>query len=108
MVRRPPRSTRTATLFPYSTLFRSRNVLAGGRGGDHRTGNGHQGAIFAGYPAVRRGAGLDRASAGDGGRRGGAKPARAGRIALDRPTSAFVRSLFPGIGNRVEIGRAHV
>src|SRR3546814_4073140 len=86
MVRRPPRSTRTATLFPYSTLFRSRNVLAGGRGGDHRTGNGHQGAIFAGYPAVRRGAGLDRASAGDGGRRGGAKPARAGRIALDRPT----------------------
>src|SRR3546814_12531423 len=24
MVRRPPRSTRTATLFPYTTLFRSR------------------------------------------------------------------------------------
>src|SRR3546814_6713163 len=25
MIRRPPRSTRTATLFPYTTLFRSRS-----------------------------------------------------------------------------------
>src|SRR3546814_5976231 len=31
MIRRPPRSTRTDTLFPYTTLFRSR-----GRGGDRR------------------------------------------------------------------------
>src|SRR3546814_19251390 len=27
MIRRPPRSTRTDTLFPYTTLFRSRAVL---------------------------------------------------------------------------------
>src|SRR3546814_13238566 len=27
MIRRPPRSTRTDTLFPYTTLFRSRPVL---------------------------------------------------------------------------------
>src|SRR3546814_10704130 len=27
MIRRPPRSTRTDTLFPYTTLFRSREVL---------------------------------------------------------------------------------
>src|SRR3546814_9869402 len=26
MIRRPPRSTRTATLFPYTTLFRSTNI----------------------------------------------------------------------------------
>src|SRR3546814_3240318 len=26
MIRRPPRSTRTDTLFPYTTLFRSRNI----------------------------------------------------------------------------------
>src|SRR3546814_17093226 len=26
MIRRPPRSTRTDTLFPYTTLFRSRNM----------------------------------------------------------------------------------
>src|SRR3546814_19846388 len=28
MIRRPPRSTRTDTLFPYTTLFRSRAALA--------------------------------------------------------------------------------
>src|SRR3546814_11853739 len=28
MIRRPPRSTRTDTLFPYTTLFRSRRRLA--------------------------------------------------------------------------------
>src|SRR3546814_4163091 len=27
MIRRPPRSTRTDTLFPYTTLFRSRQLL---------------------------------------------------------------------------------
>src|SRR3546814_9487196 len=27
MIRRPPRSTRTDTLFPYTTLFRSRNFI---------------------------------------------------------------------------------
>src|SRR3546814_3112070 len=31
MIRRPPRSTRTDTLFPYTTLFRSRRAR-GGRG----------------------------------------------------------------------------
>src|SRR3546814_1958314 len=30
MIRRPPRSTRTDTLFPYTTLFRSPGDLAGG------------------------------------------------------------------------------
>src|SRR3546814_12520310 len=29
MIRRPPRSTRTDTLFPYTTLFRSPGVRAG-------------------------------------------------------------------------------
>src|SRR3546814_14591987 len=28
MIRRPPRSTRTYTLFPYTTLFRSRGAIA--------------------------------------------------------------------------------
>src|SRR3546814_5919980 len=30
MIRRPPRSTRTDTLFPYTTLFRSQPGFAGG------------------------------------------------------------------------------
>src|SRR3546814_17463121 len=29
MIRRPPRSTRTDTLFPYTTLFRSNGSMAG-------------------------------------------------------------------------------
>src|SRR3546814_19225314 len=30
MIRRPPRSTRTDTLFPYTTLFRSKDILQEG------------------------------------------------------------------------------
>src|SRR3546814_4959034 len=33
MRRRPPRSTRTDTLFPFTTLFRSWNLYVGGNGG---------------------------------------------------------------------------
>src|SRR3546814_11685483 len=33
MIRRPPRSTRTDTLFPYTTLFRSEDELLGVQGG---------------------------------------------------------------------------
>src|SRR3546814_6441970 len=65
MIRRPPRSTRTDTLFPYTTLFRSvrRRLLLsrrrdrgdaearGARGGDRHAG--------------RRGIALDREHAGD-------------------------------------------
>src|SRR3546814_7280765 len=32
MIRRPPRSTRTDTLFPYTTLFRSRKEVEGEEG----------------------------------------------------------------------------
>src|SRR3546814_3926222 len=35
MIRRPPRSTRTDTLFPYTTLFRSADVSAHDGGADH-------------------------------------------------------------------------
>src|SRR3546814_6038929 len=33
MIRRPPRSTRTDTLFPYTTLFRSRSHASGAKPG---------------------------------------------------------------------------
>src|SRR3546814_2660334 len=42
MIRRPPRSTRTDTLFPYTTLFRSQQTVAG-------LANGSQ-VSFAGVP----------------------------------------------------------
>src|SRR3546814_2464941 len=63
MIRRPPRSTRTDTLFPYTTLFRSISrpdqflgLLSGGRRGDgERECAGHRGRSapgFAPQPAV--------------------------------------------------------
>src|SRR3546814_6048968 len=39
MIRRPPRSTRTDTLFPYTTLFRSRPACPGT---DRRPARGHR------------------------------------------------------------------
>src|SRR3546814_14845231 len=40
MIRRPPRSTRTDTLFPYTTLFQSQLEALFDLGGLLRTGNG--------------------------------------------------------------------
>src|SRR3546814_2158971 len=37
MIRRPPRSTRTDTLFPYTTLFRSQLYVGLGLGGSNIT-----------------------------------------------------------------------
>src|SRR3546814_18616870 len=51
MIRRPPRSTRTETLFPYTTLFRSHVV------GD--VGDGHQQVPAAGILRIVVGLGED-------------------------------------------------
>src|SRR3546814_2189994 len=39
MIRRPPRSTRTDTLFPYTTLFRSADEALPGQSVEHSLGN---------------------------------------------------------------------
>src|SRR3546814_7343204 len=62
MIRRPPRSTRTDTLFPYTTLFRSRGDGAGAGRQVGRSGRG-------------RGAGV-RAQGGGGPRPGGRRGRR--------------------------------
>src|SRR3546814_4491651 len=49
MIRRPPRSTRTDTLFPYTSLFRSHERLGGSDGG--RTGAVRGRASRASRPA---------------------------------------------------------
>src|SRR3546814_3911544 len=46
MIRRPPRSTRTDTLFPYTTLFRSAHRVRLFRGGFGR-------AFIFGQPAIK-------------------------------------------------------
>src|SRR3546814_15549758 len=57
MIRRPPRSTRTDTLFPYTTLFRSRVLLLASVVG-FTGGRGRVGLVFLGGElAVRVGIG---------------------------------------------------
>src|SRR3546814_2346498 len=52
MIRRPPRSTRTDTLFPYTTLFRSEKRLYGS---DNATGSGAQLALeWQAYTMLRK------------------------------------------------------
>src|SRR3546814_11065431 len=42
MIRRPPRSTRTDTLFPYTTLFRSKEARGRGRDRRERPADAHR------------------------------------------------------------------
>src|SRR3546814_17138786 len=48
----PPRSTRTDTLFPYTTLFRSANMDQRGTGGKTAVGAGAGAAVGAGLGAL--------------------------------------------------------
>src|SRR3546814_12597513 len=106
MIRRPPRSTRTDTLFPYTTLFRSYRlaIFRAGQRSDPRD------ATFSLFDTIARGevrhVGTDQGGAGDhrrgvrdhrdhpGGGRRPARPARlylvlsAGRPRADRERSA--------------------
>src|SRR3546814_12886685 len=63
MLRRPPRTTRTDTLFPYTTLFRS---LDGVHEGEVAHGPGEEGALGIAGAAQEEGGGrevVDRADA---------------------------------------------
>src|SRR3546814_4921484 len=54
MVRRPPRSTRTYTLFPYATLFRSADPAAGQKMPRATPAMNDDIASSFGFPAVGR------------------------------------------------------
>src|SRR3546814_16387867 len=62
MIRRPPRSTRTDTLFPYTTLFRSAapgSVVGGGEAAAGHDGDDVEGAVAQGIerphePAIEK------------------------------------------------------
>src|SRR3546814_11620853 len=75
MIRRPPRSTRTDTLFPYTTLFRSAK-LRGARG-NAVTGGGCRTAAARLHAAGAARPGSKPGRAQVGGREGGALPASA-------------------------------
>src|SRR3546814_10341064 len=55
MIRRPPRSTRTDTLFPYTTLFRSLERKFGLVGGDIMHGNMSLDQLWAARPVLGNG-----------------------------------------------------
>src|SRR3546814_1610807 len=52
MIRRPPRSTRTDTLFPYTTLFRSVEPRVGAAWGRHQLGGRRQRRLPVEHDAV--------------------------------------------------------
>src|SRR3546814_4166029 len=79
MLRRPPRSTRTDTLFPYTTLFRSLRR----RGGCHRP------TVVAVVSAPR----ATRGVAGDGGPCAHA----AGRLDIDNPAPTVAAAGTAGL-----------
>src|SRR3546814_16412937 len=57
MIRRPPRSTRTDTLVPYTTLFRSKTTLLRLIGGFEQPSGGEiflQGSPLGGLPPFKR------------------------------------------------------
>src|SRR3546814_11095610 len=85
MIRRPPRSTRTDTLFPYTTLFRSGSHLFRCAGGHH----------------------IDGARPGGDGKRVGDRAEIASAIIDDRDLFSH-QSAPPSVPLVEEIGRAHV
>src|SRR3546814_16464906 len=129
MIGRPPRSTRTDTLFPYTTLFRSFAVRAdqrrrrrgagdprpgdagasaaelspAGQHRDHRGGAGGSGAVRGGLrppPAgARSGSGIRRLTRRDGRLRAGACLGRSG-IYIDRTSVVYGKS----VSVRVDLG----
>src|SRR3546814_12000708 len=70
MIRRPPRSTRTDTLFPYTTLFRSLALCCGRSRARHppfpqrNLPHGADGEMPAPHPAIEPGINLLRPQAG--------------------------------------------
>src|SRR3546814_12127117 len=104
MIRRPPRSTRTDTLFPYTTLFRSR--LKEGSTGITRGGFITQASI-AHLEARSRAATMPAAASARAKRGSRAEADAAGRLAIVR----LHRRRFRGAGFWLldaQIGRAHV
>src|SRR3546814_19886793 len=104
MIRRPPRSTRTDTLFPYTTLFRSPGPRGGG-GMPHAGGNAgirDRAAIFdqslEECPKLAWEIHFVRLSAAPP---GGARPSLQGRI---RHWKGFIFGKFSSAGHDGQVG----
>src|SRR3546814_4016259 len=105
MIRRPPRSTRTDTLFPYTTLFRSEAQPAERKAIERRIALAHQftAALGRRIERDRGGAGLVLAEPGAADR----------AFAIDRTRRGVdemldVARMARRLEHREKIGRAHV
>src|SRR3546814_1327278 len=115
MIRRPPRSTRTDTLFPYTTLFRSRDENGYDPARDYRSGAQYQQRVMR--PDERVYAGEDgryyckRNDGTTGLIVGGAAGGILGNV-IDGGHSRILGTLLGGaagaLAGRAAIGRAHV
>src|SRR3546814_14399072 len=92
MIRRPPRTTRTDTLFPYTTLFRSGWRTGGGGGAPggldcagSGSGFGERSRDLGGFPAPAR------PGTGNHHTRGGYGPASQQPAALLRGNARFIQ-----------------
>src|SRR3546814_6197779 len=112
MIRRPPRSTRTDTLFPYTTLVRSTTTgtaagetIVGTPGGDTVYGLGGNDTIYglAGNDVIEGGAGADHIDGGAGIDYASYAGSAAG-VSINLATGAT----SGGAAQGDEIGRAHV
>src|SRR3546814_13052189 len=107
MIRRPPRSTRTDTLFPYTTLFRSRRIAAKAKALSNA--NTFE-AVALQWFELKSGWSVEKFNAWRGGRDGKWSP-RDSRHWVDRPRSGWSvihagdvlrtleRDVFPEIGD---------
>src|SRR3546814_8940734 len=106
MIRRPPRSTRTDTLFPYTTLFRSKDRVSPAQAARRRSRAPAPGADRGeADQADRRAVRLPRHSGG--------RPVQAGALSLLSHAVPAPLAMATGAGLREpntcdEIGRAHV
>src|SRR3546814_18274594 len=104
MIRRPPRSTRTDTLFPYTTLFRSEQVGKPPPNASCRQSfvmGGTQAPYCVGPPGLERHRTTSQAQV--------LSDAIAGADDTDAPTRAAANARFKAfIAISLEIGRAHV
>src|SRR3546814_7472477 len=126
MIRRPPRSTRTDTLFPYTTLFRSGGVCLSGGGplaGRMATVFPESQAMVLALAAARRAAADGEVPIGAAvvGPSGAVLSVAGNRTIVDRDPTAHAEMLairdacaqlgterLVGCGLHVKIGRAHV
>src|SRR3546814_13451221 len=109
MIRRPPRSTRTDTLFPYTTLFRSVGYLpdrlsAVARHADAQRADRRRNAARAAAMRIFRARGAEPAAHHG---RARARPLQPAAV-HPRRRADDVRPAQPAVRPGVEIGRAHV